>query len=73
MKRTTTFTLTPDQYRRLQEIAKQNGCMWGDRGNPSELLTKIALGEILIGDDAVRQAIAGLPEEIVNNLRGNHE
>ena len=44
-----TLSLTPEEMAQLELLAIEHGCKWGDRPNVSELIRRIANGEISVG------------------------
>lgn len=43
-----TFSLTPEDVRELERVAAEMNCFWGDKPNVSEMLRRIANGEIVL-------------------------
>lgn len=43
-----TLAVSESDMQRLEEIAMQHGCKWGDNPNVSELLRQIAGGELIV-------------------------
>jgi len=43
-----TFNISPEDVKQLERIALDMGCFWGDRPNVSEMLRRIANGEIVL-------------------------
>lgn len=63
-----TLTCTPEVKNRMEQIAIEYGCLWGDKPNISKLLEHIAIGEIRleppIKDRLTQIRIAKLEAEI---------
>lgn len=43
-----TFNISPEDVRKLEKIASEMDCFWGDKPNISEMLRRIANGEIVL-------------------------
>ncbi|MBW4514594.1 MAG: hypothetical protein KME11_05155 [Timaviella obliquedivisa GSE-PSE-MK23-08B] len=54
-----TLALSPDAKQNLEAIALSLGCKWGDRGNVSLLLERIAAGDLVVVDEANHELKVG--------------
>lgn len=61
-----TLSLAPVHLKALEAIALEHGCKWGERPNVSELLRRIAAGELVVSHDPVAMVhqVVGLCDRI---------
>lgn len=64
VQQTITIAVSEKLKIRLEQIAAEQGCMWGDKPNISELIRRIAEGEIPVGSAAIQAAATQLATAI---------